>query len=375
MKTIFSIPPSRLGGLDMLIPIFIEIKKKKPKTKIVVIFFSSQPYNDMQDSKFLFDEYIGIVDSTIHIDYENRKTDIISTARFYLSLIPIVFKMLISPKFILLHSRGLDSLLMKTLYLITKIMRGRIFEHMKNMHVNFGRTSNKKIDIRNSDGFLCFSHHDSLFFKKNKELKFIPIGYPRLYNSWLNRVQAVSGRYFKEECERLQLKKEHVIVSLFLGSTVEGIFDKLELEEWIKNVIFTLKCILPNVQILIKPHPMQYLDHLQAFLHDLDERCLYITYLHPSLLATNVSLVIARHTSIIIDALITGTPTILFQNFSSQWLKTHPEGSSYLKLGVSWARDVKELNKYILDAMSPNYKSPDIIKKLEHKENISMLLQ
>ena len=47
MKRIFSIAPKRLGGIDMLVPLYMEIRRIYPKTEINMIFIESQPYKDL----------------------------------------------------------------------------------------------------------------------------------------------------------------------------------------------------------------------------------------------------------------------------------------------------------------------------------------
>ena len=120
---------------------------------------------------------------------------------------------------------------------------------------------------------------------------------------------------------------------------------------------------------------MQDLEHLNRYLEQTGNPRVKITHLHPCLLASCSKFVIAHHTSTIIDALAMQTPVIQFQEFTDQWLARHPEGSSFLELGVSWARDKGELMAMVNRVISNRFSKPDIKNILHHKNNFEVVFE
>lgn len=375
MKTIFSVSPPRLGGLDMLLPLFMEIKRARPKTKIVLIFLESRPYRDLRRDPFLFGEVLRVVADMVHINRDANGTSLAGKMKTLVRFLPVLARMFTSPKLVLLHSRGIISPFMKVLYGITRLMGGKVYEHFNGLALTIGRKPEKTIaDSNEGDGFLCFSAHDIPYLRAMGRKRIHPIGYTRLFTTWLDRVREVGGSMVEAECERLGLDPSSDMVSLFLGSTVPGLFDLSELEQWLETAIKVVGRKLPEVSILIKPHPMQDLKHLNRFLEGMGAKNVRITHLHPCLLAEEAKLVIAHHTSTIIDALVLGTPTIQFQEFTPHWLKRHPEGSSFLRVGSLPAHTEKELEQGINIILEGSFTPPDVKKTLRHEENIAMVL-
>jgi len=163
-------------------------------------------------------------------------------------------------------------------------------------------------------------------------------------------------------------------VTLFLASTVVDVFELDELAIWLIDVIELLKKKYPKIAIVIKPHPMQDMNHLKNVLHEINEENIGVSFLHHALLAVSSKIVIAHHTSIIIDSLALNVPTIQYQCFTRHWLKRHPHGSELLELKPLWAKNKKELSVLIDKACSENFVVSDISVILKHQENIGSLL-
>lgn len=120
MKSIFSISPSRLGGLDLLLPIFLELKQQRP-CRIEVIFLEDRPYMDLQRDAFLLDTYRLVVDRTTRLRG--------SKVRRVVQIMPTLFRMMLARNSVLLHSRSLESPLVRALYTVNKVGGGRTLVH------------------------------------------------------------------------------------------------------------------------------------------------------------------------------------------------------------------------------------------------------
>ena len=53
---IFSIIPPRLGGLDLIFPLFLKLKRQHPNIKIEIVFMDNKAYNDLSRDEFLYTE-------------------------------------------------------------------------------------------------------------------------------------------------------------------------------------------------------------------------------------------------------------------------------------------------------------------------------
>ena len=374
MRTIFSIATPKLGGLDMLLPMFMQIKRTRPGIGIVLVFLESRPYKALTQDPFLFGEVSRVVDGMIHVNRDSNGTGLYGAIKTSVRFLPVLARMLVSPRLVLLHSRGIVSLSMKVLYGVTKLMGGRAYEHFSGLALTLGRTPDKKSEGGEGDGFLCFSANDAEYLRAMGRTRIHAMGYTRLFPAWIERVREMSGPMVAAECERLGLDPGADVAALFLGSTVPGLFDLFELEKWLESAVKTVDSALKGASILIKPHPMQDMEHLVRFLDGIGSGNVRVTHLHPCLLADRSKLVIAHHTSTIIDAMAVGTPTIQFQEFTEKWMKRHPEGSSFLRLGPLPAGSEKELEGRVAQVLAGDFTVPDIKKTLGHKENVAVVL-
>lgn len=360
----------------MILPILMEVKRQRPSIKCEIIFFDPKPYEDLTKSPFLFDGVMGVADTIdqVYKDSDGMKGDLSKVSKGF-KLLPVIIRMLVSPRFVLLHTRSLDSPKMKLLYFINKLMSGYTYGHFSGLPLNIGRVpleSQRSHD--EGDGFLCFGPHDRPFLVAKGKRKLFEIGYTRLYRVWIDRVRQVGQRYMMEEFTRLSMFKRGSIVGLFLPSTVPGVFEIRELEDWLDTTIKAVQKKIQDATIMIKPHPMQKMVHLEAFLRGRAAGSLAITHIHPAVLAANSKLVISHHSSTICDALAMRVPTIQYQVLTEHWMRRHPEGSAFLKLKPLWARSEKELDRCIDFALSDQYIAPNIGEILGHNEDISILL-
>jgi len=99
----------------------------------------------------------------------------------------------------------------------------------------------------------------------------------------------------------------------------------------------------------------------------------FITHLHPGILASQSKLVISTFTSSSLDAAAIGVPVIEYFPLDDKFLKIHPEGSNYANLGILTARNDSEIAGAIEEATSNTYSVPDIFSKLKHQTNTNFI--
>lgn len=372
---LFAVLPPRLGGLDMLLPLFTEIKHVRPQTKVTLLFVEERVYHDLHRDRFLSAEVARVVDSERRLRKNGGGlVDVLMAGPAFLHTLTEIAT---ARDPILLHSRGTDSPLVKLLCAAVKLKGGAIYQHFAGMPLTMGRLAAGP-GRRGNEGkaFLCFSDHDVEFLRNAGYDRLIPIGYPRLYPTWIDRIRQVADELVASECRTLGMSASDGHLAVFLGSMVEGLYPEAELADWVRDVIATAQARLPGVPVLIKPHPMEkpyVLEMIEDIIRDVPSAGL--THLHPSVLASSARLVVAHHTSTIIDALAMGAPTIQFQELTPHWLERHPEGSSFLRLGPLWARNREELEARFVEALSRDYVVPDVRGPLKHSKDLSVLLE
>ena len=361
---IFSIAPPRLGGVDMLIPLFIELKSQDPDTNIELVFFEQKSWQDLKYDKFLSYEVSRTVDTITHMVSE-KKNKFIVLIRFFFLLIRIV----LSKNPILLHSRTLADRKLNILSRIIKIKHGKIFKHFSGMTLMLGRVNKKQKLIEKNDVFLSFSVLDNPYLNSQGYTNIIPIGYPRLYLSWLKEIKIKGPEFVNNELLQLEINTKSAIIGVFLPSTLEGVFDVSEFEVWMSDVISCVNHVYLNAVIVLKPHPMLKPGQLEPFL----KKNVYITQLHVAVVASASKVIISHHSSTIIDSLSINVPTIQYQNFTPHWLERHPEGSAFLKLKPLTATNVSELEAVLESVLENGWNVSDIVSILKHKENVGIL--
>lgn len=372
MLRVFSIAPPRLGGLDLLIPIYIEMKRCG-NVSIELIVENDLLLKQLKRDTFLHRELFDNIDKITFI----RRKRVNSSSNLFIKfltiflvfwkLLGISFRIFNSKAPILMHSSHLGDWLVRLMNKLVKKKKGITVAHYKlmtlpkkleNYHKNFG------------DIFLCFSdafisHGDSII--KNG---YISIGYPRLYESWLSTLRNNSKHFVDKEIRVPLSCNEKPLSVLFLPSTVKGVFEENELKEWIIEVLSALSKVFPESLVVLKPHPMQDMEHLKALLKSQSYHKCFISFLNPGLLASEARVVISHHSATIIDALALQTPVIQHQVLTNHWVKRHPDGSKFLKLGHPWTKDTVSLINELNKVKNNDWTQPKFLSMLEHNNSI-----
>lgn len=380
MKKIFSVAPPRLGGIDMLIPIYIEMKQRGD-VSIELIIDNNLVLSQLKRDNFLYKKLFSVVDKISFIEKKriSNGSNIITDAYNYCivlsQILCIALRIFSSKAPILMHSGNLSSRLINILNRLVKIKKGFTVAHY-NLMVMFSNADNS--ESRKSrecfgDFFLCFSE---AYTRDSFETgKYINIGYPRLYKSWINIVREEAKYFVDTEIRSLVTCHNEPLLTLFLPSTVKGQFEESELEGWLIEVSSCLLNIFPNCLIVIKPHPMQNLDHLKDFLDTQISFRYVISFLHPALLASESRVVISHHSSTIFDALALQAPVIQHQEFTNHWLKHHPEGSKFLELGHSWTNNKESLARELIKIKDNNWSHPKFVSSIGHANRIEQFFE
>ena len=381
MVIVFSIAPARLGGLDLLIPLFSALKEKAPFSKVHLLFLEERPLLDLKKNPFLEEQFKCVVD----VKYLTKKNGtnntllekIFNKCLKFSTCFVFVLRLASARNKVLLHSRLKRNRLSIIFHWINHVTGGRTFCHFNSMIMSGDLSSSKRQRVEiPCDHFLFFGPHDKTKLKEIGMVnRAVQIGYPRFFCRWQKSVKEAGVNYVSGELERYNLPRNSEIVSFFLGSTVEGIFSRQELENWLIHSLNVVRRKIPNAFIFIKPHPMQDMGHLERVIKATGLSRVGVTHLNAGLLASRSKFVITHHTSTILDAMCMKVPTILFLELTPEWLKVHPEGASYISLKPLWAKKPEELAKCVNAVLSSKYSPPDVLRALGHYEDLSFLME
>ena len=379
MLKVFSIAPPRLGGLDLLIPIYIEMKRRG-NVSIELIVENELILKQLKKDNFLHQKLFDNIDKISFIRRKKVSSSsnlIIKALNIFLvvwELMGISFRVLNSKAPILMHSSHLGDWLVRLMNKLVKKKKGITVAHFKLMTLfTKAINSNTKSDQKNfGDIFLCFD--EAFISNRDSAIKsrYIAIGYPRLYKSWLNTLRNNSKHYVDKEIRDPLLCNEKSLSVLFLPSTVKGVFEKSELKEWIIEVLSSLSKVFPESLVVLKPHPMQDIEHLKTILKAQSNHSYFISFLHPGLLASEARIIISHHSSTIIDALALQTPVIQHQVLTKHWVDRHPEGSAFLQLGHPWTEDAESLINELIKVKNDNWSQPNFLSVLEHNNSFKV---
>jgi hypothetical protein len=370
---LFSIVPPRLGGLDLILPLYIKLKEQHPKLKIEIAFMDDKAYQDLFRDDFLYPEVKNCTDRIYRL--KPQKGGKIRNRFFsFLNSWPLFVQILTAPNPVLIHSGLEESLFIRLLSKVVRMRSGKIFTHLPSLHITIGVSPPDRLfgKVPDMDAFLYFGKSDTTYLENRQFPKLIQMGYPRLFSFWKEYVSNKSPELVKRELKKKNLSPDLKLVTVFVPSTVESVFNLYELKDWLTSVLHVLRNDFPEDVIFLKPHPLQKMGIVDQVLKETKDKNITISFLHAGILAASSQLVISHHSSTIVDSMGLLVPSIHYQNFTPHWLQRHPDGSFCLKLNPLWARDEDELRKCIATALSKNYHVPKIETILGHKEDVSM---
>ena len=114
---VFTINPARIGHLDVLLPIILQLKKNKPDIYFQLVYFDKDQYETLLKNKFL-NEIVKNVGEAVLLKSLGRKGSILRKFLLTVQLIPYIFRMIISKHVIFLQWKSIDNLILKFIALI-----------------------------------------------------------------------------------------------------------------------------------------------------------------------------------------------------------------------------------------------------------------
>ena len=344
----------RCGSVDAIVPLFIKLNITE-KAAFSIVFPERRALVQM-----LADPLLTRVTKDLNIK-------LLCVDRAYTEFWSDIWRLcmlIIRPGNRVIFSRSLNGPKIRLVLLLTKLLRGKNYEAPRQkVPIKFKGIPRKTANIP----YLYQEEGDFLVLENSGRKGGVCIGYPCFYSDWIAFIKSVAPSIIQG-----QLPDECVATdffSVFLGSTVSGIFEIEEQKTFINEVLSAIRDIASeDAFIFLKPHPTNNIDEIHQFIPESLRKRVVVTSTNASVLASVSRLVICRHSSTILDVVALEKPVILFQKFSAHWKKVHADKSCYLQLGIRSAEDLSELKVAISDILVGNHATISSKALLVHKE-------
>ena len=185
--------------------------------------------------------------------------------------------------------------------------------------------------------------------KYNKNI--IKYGIPKKSKNWINLIEKKAAKNFKEEFKKLQIKNEAEIISIMLGTfgfQRHQINNKIQIQ-LVEESLETISSLKIKIPIFVKPHIITDMAILKRIVKNFNNLRIFITYLHPMILATRSRVVICYdYTTTLNDFHIMDVKTIEYAGYSKKALRMTKNGSvrpDYVDFFIN--KDKEKLKKTI----------------------------
>lgn len=325
-KSILIFINRKLMTYDHILPFLFELKKYNPNAKLEIWFPDFITYTEIKKNTFLYETGKNIADLYVITNiYDKGFVKIFNTINISLKLIyRIVRAILFNTTFI--HYKLLDSKPFSILKYFNKnntfLAEADSFGFMQVMKdVDNLKNIPLEKNIKNTN-FLQFS--DFWVQKDNKKGDFLTFGTPKKRAVWINHVLNVSERYIKNQYKEYKIENPSNVVSIILGYLGDLVYltSKDALEKLFIETLEVLRDFKFDGIILIKPHIITDIKIMNKVIKLYPELKIYITYLHPMILATKSQVVISNYySSTLNDFKLMGVKTIEYASYNSRALE------------------------------------------------------
>ena len=318
----------KLISYDHILPFLFELKKYQPTAKIEIWFPDFDTYLEIKKNIFIYECGKDIADFYIISSKQFKgfhrifnKINI-SLKLGYRILLAVLFKITF------IHYRLLDSKPFSTLKYFNKsntfLAENDSYGYTKIMNdVKFLKVSS--LDNNNNRQNINFLQFSDVWFQKNPKLgDFLNFGTPKKSDVWINHVKSVSEEYIRNEYKAYSVEYPSNMIPIMLGYfgglTHQTTIDAQEL--LLVETLEVLKDSKSNALILLKPHMISDLKIVYKVIKLFPELNIFITYLHPMILATQAKFVIANdYSTSLNDFKVMGVNTIEYASYNNQALE------------------------------------------------------
>ena len=361
--TLLFVAPPTVGGFDVAVPMLQRLRQLVPGIEVVGLFRDSSARGLALRDPILGRALEESIDRHLILRSASGRPDPRAVGAAVLATV-------VSKAPLVLHAGAAGAGFFGRIAALARLRGGIVCRIPKTMTITLGRKDEPRAIPPTDDVVLCFSDREADQARRTGCRCAQVIGFPRLYRSWLDHVRALAPAMVADCAPWVA---EEGIALVLLSSTVAEVFEAEELDRWFDEVIGTLRRQHPGLRLLIKPHPRQMSDQLVRLAARLDPSREIVTHLHTNALAAVCRFAVSCASSVILDVLAMGKPVVLHQRFTSHWMARHPEGSSYLHLGIPHSVDEPSLAASLAVVARPDVAPLDLSGLLGHREDLSVL--
>jgi hypothetical protein len=389
---VLAINPARIGHLDVLLPIILQLKKDNPDIFFQIVYLDAEQYNVLRKNKFL-SEIVNTVGQAVLLKSFGKKGSILRKFLLTIQLIHYMLKIVTSKRVIFLQWKSIDILVLKFISVLSSLrgkaltyqpMNNHYLEEMRRYFDEYGHPRTERAKMLRDRQFsksvntgysALINSVDSLnYFATMGYSKFSIIGYTHLYPEYIKYAHENCQTHLSAEIPTKDLKNNTflgIFVNKYWGRWA-GRDDSWFMEKFCE-IVDCLREIEDEPVILVRAHPTLKPDIIERAIKKSGYSNIYITHLHPTLIGIVSEVVVGLAESTSYHYVMgAGSPYIEYGGMQPENYEIFPEGSQFASYGTIVAENKEKLierllNKDMLKTSVLNYKP-----SLKHKMNLSV---
>jgi len=364
-KEILVIVKNKLMSTDTVLPILIELKNRFDISSIVVVN-DKLAHEGINKNVVIRDaiKYAGIELYT-GVDSSSKIIRKLSKVGFFLF---VLYKLLRGVKII--HF-GIFNVFPFTI--IGRIFGEKLYYLQSSSFTHSYEKFNKiigrspSIETPISRNIVAFNSGMRHLAATNKNHKIYMFGSTRTRSSWKNYIDKRSNNYFNKYHSNVDMSKGCIVFILaYFGELNLQRLPNESLTILLEKTIKVLEEVRGDLPVFLKPHVFTDLDIVEKSLNGRDG--FYLTYLHPSVLASKAKVFICNtYSTTMADAHSLGVKTVEYSDYNDEAIKlSKGKSSGYEHIDEFINNDQRKFKEKIKSILSSN--SPNKVNVYSNKE-------
>ena len=384
--------PQRVGHLDVLLPIVLQLRKSNPDLMLDILYIDPDQFQILKKNRFL-NEMVNSVGQAVLLKSPGSKGSLLKKAVVGVKLFCYLLKILTSRRVIFFQWKSLDSLASRMFGSVASIkgksltyqpMNNHYIEEMRRYFDEFGSPRDERAEslwlrqfsnkINVGDGALINSVDSLNYFAMMGYSNFHIIGYTHLYPEYTKYLQANYRSHLS-----LEIPSEKLDHRVCFGIFVNKFWGKWggQSDDWFVDrfceIIDCLKELEHDPVILVRGHPTLKTDVIERAVAKSGYEDIHITYLHPAIIGIASKAVIGITESTAYHYVMgVGTVYIDYGGMRLENYEIFPEGSLNASYGTIVAKNREELSNVLSDEMLLEAAVENYQPLIKHKINLSI---
>ena len=253
----------------------------------------------------------------------------------------------------------------KQIYWVNAWNEKKIFTYQHAHSINVSTRVSRKIKFSDRVTHLNFHKRSEQYARTLGFDNQLCIGYPKFFNTWISAVSEYSKAKYS--------KDDRKCVVIYTRGVHEYYMDKDKYEFLLVSSYKTVRSILGDVEIIVKPHPRECLSFINQVIDKISGKNIHISSEHSAVVASNAILAISFFTSCLLDSLSLGIPSVEYYIEAEKFREVEPNGSAYRNIGIDSVSNPDSLKIFINNVALGKYKIPNLIKDLSEHKDISFM--